>query len=107
MVTRTGYTRFPSTNYKTSKHCVAYLDILGSKNKIYEDKNADFLNYLNMFCKDAISEASNAKYLAKDNVFVKIFSDNMLFAINTENDKTRLDRITAMFALLLICKTKS
>jgi len=100
MVTRTGYTRFPSTNYKTSKHCVAYLDILGTKNKIYEDKNADFLNHLNMFCKDAISEASSAKYLAKDNIFVKIFSDNMLFAINTENDKMRLDRITAMFCTI-------
>lgn len=100
MVTRTGYTRFPSTNYKTSKHCVAYLDILGSTNKIREDKDGEFLNCLNMLCEDAISEASSAKFFGHDDFFVKIFSDNMLFAVNTEDDNTRLDKIALMLCII-------
>ena len=31
MVQRTGNARFPSTNYKTSNHIIAYLDMLGAK----------------------------------------------------------------------------
>ncbi len=100
MVIRTGITRNPSTNYKTSKHCVAYLDILGTKNKIYEDNDGKFLNYLNMLCKDAISEASNAKAFGYNDFFVKIFSDNMLFAVNTEDESTRLDKISLMFCII-------
>lgn len=100
MVIRTGITRNPSTNYKTSKHCVAYLDILGTKNKIYEDNDGKFLNYLNMLCKDAISEASNAKAFGYNDFFVKIFSDNMLFAVNTEDDNTRLDKISLMLCII-------
>ncbi len=53
MVTRTGSARFPSTDYKTSNHVIAYLDILGATNKICNDNDFSFLNYLNMFMEDA------------------------------------------------------
>lgn len=37
MTQRTGEARFPRTNYKTSRHCIAYWDILGAMNIILHD----------------------------------------------------------------------
>lgn len=68
MVYRTGQIRYPQTQFCTSKYCIAYLDILGSKNLIDNDKNNEFLNYLNMLCGDALLEASSNK-----DIFIKIF----------------------------------
>ena len=89
MTKHTGLTRFPSTNYKTTKHCVAYLDMLGAKRKICEDTDSKFLNYLNMIFGDAIKEADWLSADIKEKIFVKIFSDNILFAIETEDELTR------------------
>ena len=57
MVLRTGFARFPSTDYKTTNHIIAYLDILGATNKICNDNDFSFLNHLNMFMEDAIEES--------------------------------------------------
>lgn len=92
MVYRTGMMRNPQTQLSTSKYCVAYLDILGTKNLINKDENNDFLNYLNMLCGDALFEAGSNK-----NIFVKIFSDNILLAVCTECEvQTRKERIEAL-----------
>lgn len=92
MVFRTGKIREPQTRLYTSKYCVAYLDILGSKNLINNDENNKFLNYLNLLCCDALLEVSSNK-----DIFIKIFSDNILLAISTECDKqTRKARIEAL-----------
>ena len=40
MVERAGFARFPSTDYKTTNHIIAYLDILGATNKICNDKES-------------------------------------------------------------------
>ena len=48
MVIRTGLARKPWTNYKTSNHIIAYLDILGAKDMICNDNDFNFLNHLNM-----------------------------------------------------------
>lgn len=82
MTQRTGEARFPRTNYKTSRHCVAYLDILGGKNIICNDEKNEHLNTINMIFEDALRES---KIFANE-VFVKIFSDNILLALPTDND---------------------
>lgn len=82
MTQRTGDARFPRTNYKTSRHCVAYLDILGGKNIICNDEKNEHLNTINMIFEDALRES---KIFANE-VFVKIFSDNILLALPTDND---------------------
>ena len=98
MVQRTGKARFPSTNYKTSNHVIAYLDILGAKQMICNDNNFDFLNYLNMFMEDAIEESGGGIFKHKEEIFIKIFSDNILLAIELkENDEQRDNKIASLF----------
>ncbi len=98
MVLRTGFARFPSTNYKTSNHLIAYLDILGATNMICNDENFNFLNHLNMFMEDAIEESGNGIFQHKENVYIKIFSDNILLAIEIkEDDEQRDNKIAALF----------
>lgn len=98
MVKRTGKMRNPYTCYKTSKYCVAYLDVLGSKDIIYNDENNEHLNKLNMIFEDAISEVRVSKKIDNKDFFIKIFSDNILLAIKTEND----DRTENIKLLLLL-----
>ncbi len=94
---RTGGMRKPQTNYKTSEYCVAYLDILGAKSHICEDIDEKFLNYLNMFYEDAHIEAS----VFSEDVFVKIFSDNILLAIKIEkDDANKENKITTILSLV-------
>lgn len=98
MVLRTGYARFPWTNYKTSNHIIAYLDMLGAKQMICNDSDFNFLNHLSMFMEDAISESGGGIFPKKEEIFVKIFSDNILLAIELkENDKQRDDKIAILF----------
>ena len=87
MVIRTGEAQFPSTHFKTSIYCIAYLDILGSKEKIFNDKNNEYLNILNMLYEDVETECyplSSKKEI--NEFFIKIFSDNILIAVNLENN---------------------
>lgn len=98
MVIRTGGTRYPSTNYKTSNHIIAYLDILGATNMICNDDSFDFLNYLNMFMEDAIEESGGGNFKHKEEIFIKIFSDNILLAIKLEeNVEHRDNKIALLF----------
>ncbi len=98
MVLRTGFARFPSTNYKTSNHIIAYLDILGATNKICNDNDFSFLNHLNMFMEDAIEESGGGIFPHKEKIFIKIFSDNILLAIELkENEERRDNKIATLF----------
>ena len=95
---RTGLARFPSTNFKTSNHLIAYLDILGATDLICNDDNFAFLNHLNMFMEDAIEESGGGIFPHKEKMFIKIFSDNILLAIELkENDERRDDKIATLF----------
>ena len=101
MVVRTGLSRFPSTNYKTSNHIIAYLDMLGAKQMICNDSNFNFLNLLNMFMEDAIEESGGGIFKHKEEIYIKIFSDNILLAIELkENDEQRDDKITLLFNIV-------
>ncbi len=98
MVIRTGLARKPWTNYKTSNHIIAYLDILGAKDMICNDNNFDFLNHLNMFMEDAIEESGGGIFPKKEEIYIKIFSDNILLAIELkENDEQKDNKIAALF----------
>lgn len=98
MVTRASLARFPSTNYKTSNYIIAYLDILGAKQMICNDDNFDFLNHLNMFMEDAIEESGGGIFKHKEEIYIKIFSDNILLAIElNKNDEQRDNKIAALF----------
>lgn len=93
MTIRTGAMRNPQTNLVTSRYCVAYLDILGGTNKMYSDKNHEILNNLNMIFSDSIEESKDL--FGKNTIFIKIFSDNILFAIKLEdNDDQKEDKIS-------------
>lgn len=89
MSIRTGKMRNPQTNYKTSRHCVAYLDILGGTNKMYSDKNHEILNKLNIVFSDSIEESRDL--FGKNTIFIKIFSDNILFAIKLEDNDSKIE----------------
>ena len=98
MVIRTGLARKPWTNYKTSNHIIAYLDILGVKDMICNDTNFDFLNHLNMFMEDAIEESGGGIFPKEEEIYIKIFSDNILLAIELkEDDKQREHKIVILF----------
>jgi len=88
MTKRTGYARFPNTNFTTSQYCVAYLDFLGGTDIILHDNQDKHLNIINMIFEDALNES---KMITND-IFVKIFSDNILLAIPT-NDGDREQKI--------------
>ena len=95
MTLRTGDARFPKTNYKTSQYCVAYLDMLGAKNIIYNDDKNKHLNIINMIYGDARDEGKMFSSESEPSIFVKIFSDNILLAVNTNdgNRKQNIERI--------------
>ena len=98
MVIRTGLARKPWTNYETSNHIIAYLDILGAKDIICNDNNFDFLNHLNMFMEDAIEESGGGVFPREEKIYIKIFSDNILLAIELkENDEQRENKIAILF----------
>lgn len=98
MVIRTGSARKPWTNYKTSNHIIAYLDILGAKDMICNDTNFDFLNHLNMFMEDAIEESGGGVFPKEEDIYIKIFSDNILLAIESkENDENKEQKIQKLF----------
>lgn len=86
MTKRTGGAILPRTEYKTSPHCVAYLDFLGGTDIILHDDQNKHLNTVNMILEDVLAES---KIFARD-VFIKIFSDNILLAVSTDNgDKNK------------------
>ncbi|WP_428044556.1 hypothetical protein [Candidatus Avelusimicrobium fimicolum] len=95
MTKRTGDARFPRTEYKTSQYCVAYLDFLGGTDIILHDDQNKHLNIINMIFEDALFEA---KMLVKD-IFVKIFSDNILLALPTDKGE-RAQKIEKLITLV-------
>src|SRR5699024_560541 len=79
-------------------HIIAYLDILGAKDIICNDNNFDFLNHLNMFMEDAIEESGGGVFPREEKIYIKIFSDNILLAIELkENDEQRENKIAILF----------
>lgn len=101
MTLRCGECSYPKTNYKATRYLIAYLDILGVTQIIYNDDDFSFLNHLNMFMEDAISEAGGGVFKNKEEIFVKIFSDNIILAIELkEIDEQRDSKIAVLFNIV-------
>ena len=96
---RTGQARnLPKIH--TSNYCVAYLDVLGAENYMKGDLADKFLNDLNSIYYDAIDNVSFVSEVANKDIYIKIFSDNILLAIEIyENDELRKPKIEKIINL--------
>ena len=84
----------------TSKYCIAYLDVLGAEKFMKNDEQDKFLNDLNSIYYDAISDVSFVSEVTNKDIKFKIFSDNILLAINIkENDSLRKSKIEKIINL--------
>ncbi len=70
----------------TSYNCfVAYIDILGAR-KLMTQSNDKFLNDLNSIYFDTLHEVIFTSVISKKDIYLKIFSDNILIAVQTTKD---------------------
>lgn len=88
---------------QTSTYCVAYLDFLGAKNLM--KKNDDkFLNDLNAIYFEAINEIDLTNEINQKDIYTKIFSDNILLAIeiekNDKNENAKIEKIAQLTGYL-------
>ncbi|MBQ8635832.1 hypothetical protein IJ425_06750 [bacterium] len=76
---------------KLSEYYVAYFDILGSKKMIESSEAETFLNVINHIYKNTIFTI-NSFYKKNHNIEikVKIFSDNIIFAIEKDKEDTEV-----------------
>lgn len=88
-----------SETLRPEKYFVAYLDMLGSKEKIREEKNGEWLNKINTLYQDAWKYSLNLQetYSHEKPIF-KIFSDNIVIAEKV-HDKSA-DKGNSIFRLL-------
>lgn len=84
----------------SSIYYVAYIDILGTKKIVENDKNDIYLNNLNNIVHNALHDLTSYEKNYKDQLFIKIFSDNILFAIKIdENEQNESDKVLALLHL--------
>jgi hypothetical protein len=72
---------------KTKKHIIAYIDLLGMKDTIKKDKTNKFLNLLNKIYRTSIIEIKGLQKPPNFNINIKIFSDNIVMAIEYGKSK--------------------
>lgn len=84
----------------TSPHCLAYLDVLGAKNFMSKESEK-FLNDLNSIYFNVFHSVALTNMFDKREIFFKIFSDNILLAINLkDNDALRETKIETILNLV-------
>ena len=73
----------------TKKYYIVYLDLLGSKNRIMGKESEIWLNVINELYSDAISYSKNLlnDVYTSENSYVKIFSDNIIVAVEMPNEQ--------------------
>ncbi len=80
---------------------IAYIDILGTKKIVENDENDIYLNKLNNIVHNALHDLDSFKKSFKKQFFIKIFSDNILFAIKVEeNDQEESVKVLALLQLV-------
>lgn len=94
----------------TSSHIVAYIDLLGTTEKIRSDINNKFLNIIYSAVNYVIhlNEKDTGSTFIKEyqnKIKTKIFSDNILIAIPIESQNEELDIITAMMKIVALVQT--
>ncbi len=97
------------TKKHTTDHIIAYLDLLGVKNKIKEDYLDDYLNLLDKIYLETIDRLKKIQSLFEsekvpllENFKIKIFSDNILLALPVDNsDEKTLTGKCALFIMFI------
>jgi len=88
-----SYKSFKIPPIKTEMYIVGLLDILGTKNSLYNQKKENlFINILNRnyHLLDFLKISGMGNWLIKDEVIIKIYSDNIIFAQKTQCPKAPL-----------------
>jgi len=84
----------------SSIYYVAYIDILGTKKIVGNDKNDEYLNNLNNIVHNALHDLDTFEKSFKNQLFIKIFSDNILFAIKIdENEQDESGKVLTLLHL--------
>lgn len=77
----------PEQELKLSTYYVLYMDILGVKDKINSDNSEDFLKELNSLYQEVLKGINLVgKEINNIKIETKIFSDNIIIAINKDNN---------------------
>ncbi len=71
---------------QTSNYYVAYLDFLGTKKFMLNDNNDEFMNKLYSLYYNTRQKILIDKFNFNKNAYLKIFSDNIILAVEVEND---------------------
>ncbi len=97
-MTRRGLAR-ELVKLKSHNHFVAYIDILGAR-KLMVQSNDKFLNDLNSIYFDTLNEVILTNVVSNKDIYLKIFSDNILIAIKTtKDDKNRQAKLEKIINL--------
>ena len=84
----------------SSIYYVAYIDILGTKKIVDNDENNTYLNNLNNIVHNALHDLDSFEKSFKNQLFIKIFSDNILFAIKVdEKEKDESGKVLTLLHL--------
>ncbi len=97
-MTRRGLAR-ELVKLKSHNHFIAYIDILGAR-KLMVQSNDKFLNDLNSIYFDTLNEVILTNVVSNKDIYLKIFSDNILIAIKTtKDDKNRQAKLEKIINL--------
>ncbi len=93
-----------SSELTTSNYYLAYLDILGTKNIVAEDKDDEYLHKLDKIYKKAINDKGFINKHNNKDIFAKIFSDNILLGVKLNKDeefnKPKLEKLINLAGLI-------
>ena len=91
-MSRTSFAR-ELVKLKSYNYFVSYIDILGAR-KLMSQNNDNFLNDLNSIYFDAIRDVEFTNAVTRKDIYIKIFSDNILIAVQTtKNDINRVAKL--------------
>lgn len=84
---------------RAHNYFVAYIDILGAR-KFMKQKNNRFLNDLNSIYYEAMNDVIFTNVVTKKDIYIKIFSDNILIAVEvSEDDDNRKEKLEKIINL--------
>ena len=97
-MSRTSFAR-ELAKIKSYNYYVSYIDILGAR-KLMLQNNDNFLNDLNSIYFDAIRDVEFTNAVTRKDIYIKIFSDNILIAVQTtKNDINRVAKLEKIINL--------
>ena len=90
-----------TSEVKTEDYIIAYIDILGITNTINNDKFNKQLKIIFDLYNNALSNINTVKHaMAIEDIKIKIFSDNILFALKLNNNYTKEELTERLYTLV-------